>query len=268
MGSDGAKPRQVWDPRSGALVSAGMSGWEHEEGAGETLAGRGLGTGATLSARGQPHLSCHLLQPGAAPITQAPPTPQGPGPRAGCPHATNTVPQPPRQGGNPKWGAVRSHGNPTRQWTVPGHPVTPHPCTAALSPACPYAPHPSTMSQTPQSHQRTPLEHSTWPPGPGSPMPQHHLGPKPHGSAHGSGCHGPLCAHIALATRLHPCCRPSRVTNFIFWEILHFKAVVLVWMSAGTALPVPSLPRLLVSMQGSVGYFYYYFKKKKENNNN
>lgn len=48
-------------PGHGTLVSAGISGWEYEEGAGETFAWWGQRPSAMLGARGEPCLSCHLL---------------------------------------------------------------------------------------------------------------------------------------------------------------------------------------------------------------
>lgn len=240
-------------PGHGALVSAGMSGWEHEERAGETLSVWGLCTGATLTQEDS-HVSpatSSSLVPHPAP--RAPPV----GTRTSgglSPHHQHRAPAT-MAGRKPKTGSCGQPPEPDLAEDRARPPC--HPASLRCRTVTGVSLRP-TMSRTPQSHQRTPLGHSTEHPAPGSPMPKHYLGPKPRGRAHRSGHHGPLRAHIAPATRLHHRCRPSCVTNFIFWEILHFKAVDLVWTSAGTAPPVPSLPRLLVSMQGSVGYFYYY----------
>lgn len=55
--------------------------------------------------------------------------------------------------------------------------------------------------------------------------------------------------------------RPPSSQHCYIWEISHFKAVILVRTSAPPIPSPPSLPRLLVSMQGSLGYFYCLKKK-------
>lgn len=133
-------------PGRSTLVSAGISGWEYEEGAGETLTCQGWGPSATS-----------LLSP----------------PPAWCCTQHLGLCLPPGTGSPP-------------------HTPTPFPN--------------NTPNNTP-SLQPAP----SWPPQP-----------------------PPRRPHSRAATAVLP-------ASLIFWEILHFKAVVLVWTSASTTPPVPSL---------------------------
>lgn len=263
-GSDGAKPRQVWDPRSGVPSLAGTRdfGFSWDFGLGtqgrswRDPCQRGWAPSARLGARGEPCLSCHLLslEPHPAPSTQRP--------RLCLPTGTRTSgrlsqchqhrpPVPATMGGRkPKRSCGQPRGPNLAEDCArpPRHPVSPS-CPTATGVSLPpgqAAPAPRGSSvchlpdatkppkdvararhrarvpcplQTPTPfgsktlRKRLPLRPAPpWPPRPP---------PRPHHS-------GPTAA---------PPLPSSCITNF--WEILHFKAVILVWTLLAPRRPSP-----------------------------
>lgn len=175
------------------------------------------------------------------------------------------------EGGKPKKGSCGRPRGPAPAEDCAQAPWRPQ--TAPQPPGCPFPParlhrhheaHPSAISQMLQSHRRT--RHGTrvpWPHTRSNTILEQNPTEAPAAPARAS----PAATAPSAPASLRPRgCTAAAVlpASLIFWEILHFKAVVLVWTSASAAPPVPSLPRLLVSIQGSVGYFIIIKKKKKK----